>query len=291
MARPAGRRPGTDSPPGPSGRVQPAKFLLQGRAPVPVLRTGRLCCPGGAGTSLLPLLQGGTVAPRPFLSAFPVAPARHVNARAPRAPWGNRSTGRRLPWRPPCFAPGAGGCGRLRDALTSSLALRARAAHFQSRRRRERRYSLAACAPGLPPHALPPARVMRAPPAHWLGPARAAGARVIPMASALLPGRARIWGRWTGPAHVTPAPLSSSGDFCGGAEGGWRGASLSLGIRWPHEGSCWLRLLLGAAPGPSRPTGGAHSLGKLRTTLGAVCSQVFPFKGAPLCYKESRSVD
>ncbi|TKC36638.1 hypothetical protein EI555_020468, partial [Monodon monoceros] len=106
------------------------------------------------------------------------------------------------------------GCGRLRDALTGSLALRARAAHFQSRRRRERRYSLAACAPGLPPHALPPARVMRAPPAHWLGPARAAGARVIPIASALLPGRARVWGRWTGPAHVTPAPLSSSGDFC-----------------------------------------------------------------------------
>lgn len=52
-----------------------------------------------------------------------------------------------------------------------------------------------------------------------------------------------------------------------------------------------LRLLLGAAPGPSRPTGGAHSLGKLRTTLGAMCSQVFPFKGAPVCYKESRSID
>ena len=116
LAQPAGRRPGTDSPPGPSGRVQPAKFLLQGRALVPVLLTGRLCCPGGAGTSLLPLLQGGTAAPRPFLSAFPVAPARRVNARAPRAPRGSRPTGRRLPWRPPCFAPGAGGCGTLSPA-------------------------------------------------------------------------------------------------------------------------------------------------------------------------------
>lgn len=67
--------------------------------------------PGRSGHLPPPLLQGGTAAPGPSLFAFPVAPRRHVNARAlgPR-PAGTLpgATGLRLPWRPPCFAPGAG---------------------------------------------------------------------------------------------------------------------------------------------------------------------------------------
>lgn len=110
-----------------------------------------------------------------------------------------------------------------------------------------RRYSPAACAPGLLPHALPPAWVMRALPAHWLGRAGAAGARVIRAASAPLPGRARVCGRRAGRAHVTQAGLSSCGDLCGEGEGSWRDAGLPLGSRWPL-------LLPGTSLGPARPT-------------------------------------
>lgn len=171
LAQPAGRQPGTDSPPGPSGRVQPAKFPTARSGLRP--RTGHMCCPEGAVTSLLPLMQGGTAAPRPSL-CFPRctnSARERLRLPSPGVPAGRHArpgaTGRRLPWRPPCFAPGAGGCRTLS------------AAHFPSGRQRGWRYSPAACAPGLPPHSLPPARVMRAPPAHWLRPARAGGARVI----------------------------------------------------------------------------------------------------------------
>lgn len=95
-------------------------------------RTGCLSCPGVVITSLLPLLQGGTAAPRSFLFAFPVAPTGHVNARASSASGPDPASaflgakGRRLPWRPPCFAPGAGGCGILRALALQAWRLTSR---------------------------------------------------------------------------------------------------------------------------------------------------------------------
>lgn len=98
-------------------------------------------------------------------------------------------------------------------------------------------------------------------------------------------GRARVWGRRTGPAHVTPAALSSWANSAAGAGRRWRGSRPSFGSRWPREGSCWLRLCPGAAPGPSDPQAG-HAAGEVENDTrsqvypGVPCR--FPFRGAPL---------
>lgn len=195
MAQPAGRQPGTDSPPGPSGRVQPAKFLPQGRASVPAPAT--CATQGGTVTHLLPLLQGGTAAPRPSPICFPrCTNSARERLRLPRppAPAGRHAPRGNGPTLTLAVAMLRPECGRLQDPPGGWLAPWAPAAHFQSGRQRGWRYSPAACAPGLPPHALPPARVMRAPPAHWLRWAGAARARVIRRPLPCGPGRARVRG-------------------------------------------------------------------------------------------------
>lgn len=230
LALPAQRQPDTDSRPGPSGKVHLAKFLRQGRASVPA-RAACAACEGRSPPSSR-CCKVEQLPRAPFCRLSPRTP-RHVRARASRAPWapaGRRSpgNGRRLPWRPPCFTPGAGAAGpsqRLAGTAGPGGSLPVPAAAGAA-------VQAAACAPGLPPHALPPARVMRAPPAHWLGPARASWARVIRTASALRPGRARAGGRWTARRHVTQAALSSSGDLCGRGGGTVTGCRL---VSWGQE--------------------------------------------------------
>ncbi|XP_047551718.1 translation initiation factor IF-2-like [Lutra lutra] len=202
---------------GSTGKVSTARAGLRPR-------TGHMCYPGGTVTHLLPLLQGGTAAPRPALICFP----RCINSARERlrlpsfpAPAGRHAPRGNGPTLTLAVAMLRPECGRLQDPPGGWLAPWAPAAHFQSGQQRGWRYSPAACAPGLPPHALPPARVMRAPPAHWLRPAGAAGARVIRRPLPCGRGGPGSGGRWTGRAHVTPAALSRAGDL--GGAGRWPG--------------------------------------------------------------------
>lgn len=134
-----------------------------------------------------------------------------MSARASRAPGPGRigalpgATGRRLPWRPPCFARVQAAAGpRLPPALAAARRLTSRPGGVRAR----------------PASPRPPARAGHAGAASPLaGPGRAAAARVMRPASALRPGRSGARGRQTARGHVTVAELSSGGDLCGGSRG------------------------------------------------------------------------
>lgn len=150
------------------------------------------------------------------LGALSLAPSKRASMGVPSPP----GTGLTLPYlgdrhvRP--------GCRRLRDPLPGSPAPIGNLhgsvpGAIPGGRLRWRRDCPTACAPaGLhPPHALPSARVMREPPAHWLG--RARPPERSPARWPLPCGRGglRSRGRWAADGHVTPAVLASPGDLCG----------------------------------------------------------------------------
>lgn len=241
------RLPGPVKWEGPAGKVSAA---TSGPGP----RNRRLCWPGGTATSLLPLLQGGTAAVRPFLFPFPVAPTEHVNARAPRGP---RPT---LTLAAAMLRPG---CGQLRAAgrshwlagaadLGSSLPVPTAAR--------------AAIQPGSvrarPASPRPPAGAGHAGAASPLaGPGR--GCRVARDPDGLCPaaGRARVWGRRTGPAHVTPAALSSMATSAAGGQQAVAGFTTVFCEQVASRGKLLASAALRGCSRASRPTGRTHSWG------------------------------
>lgn len=151
--------------------------------------------PGRSVTSLLPPLQGGTAASLPYLLSQRHQPDTWTPE--PLAPWG--AAGQLGPTLTLATAMLQPGCKRLRDTLTGSLALRARASHFPSQRRRggdtARQRARPACFPT-------PSRRRgscgRCQPIGWAGPG--------------LPGRA-----WSG--RPLPRCLGGPGSAGGGLDG------------------------------------------------------------------------
>lgn len=173
-------------------------------------RTGRLCRPEWPSPSSSRCCKVNSC-PTPLSLCFSrcTGPARErpslsrTQARSDGALPG--ATGRRLPWRPPCFAPVQAAAGPCRPpALAAARRLTSRPGGVRAR----------------PASPRPPARAGHAGAARRLaGPGRAAAARVMPPASVLRLGRSRGRGRQTGRGHVTVAELSSGGDLCGGSRG------------------------------------------------------------------------
>lgn len=256
LSPPRARQAPTPSP-GQVGGSSRQSFRCKAGPSGPGPRNRRLCWPGGTATSLLPLLQGGTAAVRPFLFPFPVAPTEHVNARAPRGP---RGPGPTLTLAAAMPRPG---CGQLRAAgrshwlagaadLGGSLPVPTAAR--------------AAIQPGSvrarPASPRPPAGAGHAGAASPLaGPGRGCRGARDPDGLCPAAGRARVWGRRTGPAHVTPAALSSRATSAAGGRQAVAGFTTDFCEQVASRG----KLLASAAPRgcsrASRPTGGACSWG------------------------------
>lgn len=222
--------------------------------------------PGSGGTSALPLLQGGTDAPRPFLF---ISPLHQPSTWTPEPP------PPRGPIRLASF-PGQranaylGGrhasprCGRQRDPLTRALALR-------DRRLTSRPAAVAEAAIRLgsvrarPASPRPPASAGQAGAARPLagpGPGRR-GARdpagLCPAAGAGQGPREVNRTRTRDPGRAVPQRRPRRLGLRGG-----RGASLLPGGRWPRQDSRALEIHRRS-----------HSLGKLRTPPAHMFSQLF----------------
>lgn len=251
LSPPRARQAPTPSP-GQVGGSSRQSFRCKVGPPGPGPSNRRLCGPGGTATSLLPLLQGGTAAARPFLFPFSVAPTEHVNQGPSRPPADAYLGGRHAsPW-----VPAAAGC--------RTLSLLAGAADLGS--------SLpvptaarAAVQPGSvrarPASPRPPAGAGHAGAASPLaGPGRGRRGARDPDGLCPAAGRARVWGRWTGPAHVTPAALSSWATSAAGAAGGGGVHDRLLGAGGLEREAVGFGCSRGCSRA-FRPAGGARSWG------------------------------